>query len=287
MKNVIRFIVMTAIICTGVIIKAQTTDIAPDQKKAIIETALNYMDGGDEGSAERMTKALHYELTKVTPRILPKLGRTVLGKMGYTDLIEIVRANPGNQKKSDGPKTVVEILAYRDGLAMVKVVGEQFYDYLQIAEIDGEWKIVNVLWIINPEYRKDPLAESKDIDKDKLAVEKACLDYIDGSFSGSAERVERALHPELMKVIPIVHPQTGKVFLRKMGASYLIEGTRAKYGLVDEGERAIKYRLLDMNQNIAFAEVLSSMYYDYCQLVKVNGEWKIVNILWKMNPAAK
>jgi hypothetical protein len=25
-----------------------------------------------------------------------------------------------------------------------------FYDYLQLARIDGRWQIVNVLWVMNP-----------------------------------------------------------------------------------------------------------------------------------------
>ncbi len=28
------------------------------------------------------------------------------------------------------------------------------------------------------------------------------------------------------------------------------------------------------------------MFYDYIQLAKINGEWKIVNVLWVMNPNA-
>ena len=74
--------------------------------------------------------------------------------------------------------------------------------------------------------------------------------------------------------------------LRKMGSGMLIEGTKAKMGMVEEGKRDIRFKLLDLKRNIAFVEVFSSMYYDYCQLAKINGEWKIVNVLWKMNPSA-
>jgi len=34
---------------------------------------------------------------------------------------------------------------------------------------------------------------------DEDAVRAAVLDYIEGWFDGNAERMERALHPELMK----------------------------------------------------------------------------------------
>jgi hypothetical protein len=32
--------------------------------------------------------------------------------------------------------------------------------------------------------------------------------------------------------------------------------------------------------------VLSAMYYDYLQVAKIDGEWKIINVLWVMNPNA-
>ena len=236
----------------AVTVSAQVISVSDADRKAITEAALNYMEGGDEGNVERMGKALHYELMKVTPVTLPQTGSTVLMKMGYTELLEIIRPNAGKEEKKES-STTVDILAVKEGLAMVTVVSKRFYDYLQIAEIEGEWKLVNVLWIFNPEFRKDTAAEPNDVDADKEAVKQAVLDYIDGSFSGDAVRMERALHPELTKVIPSPHPQTGKVLLRKMGAGMLIEGTKAKMGMVEEGKRDIHFKLLDIQRNIAFA----------------------------------
>ncbi|MBN2417559.1 nuclear transport factor 2 family protein [bacterium] len=271
--------------CAGALSAQSATDAgSPPAEKAIIQAAMDYMEGGDFGDTERMAKALHYELTKVSPVTLPQTGKTVLNTMGYTYLLEVTRpaaANPPAESKARAG-----ILAVREGMAMVKAESDKYYDYLQMAEIDGEWKIINVLWIMHPDFRKDPAAEPVDIAADTAAVRAACLDYIEGSFSGDAARMERALHPELMKVIQMVHPQTGRTMLNKMGSGMLIAGTEAKMGMVEEGKRALSFRLLDLQRNIAFAEVLSSRYYDYCQLAKVNGEWKIVNVLWKMNPEA-
>ncbi len=35
----------------------------------------------------------------------------------------------------------------------------------------------------------------------KLAIEQTALDYADGFYSGNAERLERALHPDFNKVL--------------------------------------------------------------------------------------
>ena len=122
---------------------------------------------------------------------------------------------------------------------------------------------------------------------EKEAIKETALNYIDGSFSGDAERMEKALHPELNKVIPYTIPQTGTTGLSKMGSSQLIEGTRAGMGMVEEGKRNITVTIYDVFEDLATAKVVSSRYIDYLHLAKVNGEWKIINVLWKMNPAAQ
>lgn len=119
------------------------------------------------------------------------------------------------------------------------------------------------------------------------AITKTAMNYIDGAYSGDAERMEKALHPELTKVIPFTVPQTGKTGLSKMGASQLIEGTRAKMGMLDEDQRKINVTVLDVFEDLAAAKVVSAKYIDYLQLAKINGGWKIINVLWKMNPEAQ
>ncbi len=44
----------------------------------------------------------------------------------------------------------VKILDVREDLASVTVTSSKFCDYLQMAKLDGQWKIVSVLW------KKDP-----------------------------------------------------------------------------------------------------------------------------------
>ena len=98
--------------------------------------------------------------------------------------------------------------------------------------------------------------------------------------------MDKALHPELNKVRPQVLKQTGKTMLDKVGAGLLVEATRTKMGMLDEAEWKIQYKLFDYEDNIALVEVVSSMFYDYIQLVRINGGWKIINVLWVMNPDA-
>jgi hypothetical protein len=247
---------------------------------AIKRAALDYIDGAHAGDAARMERAVHPELNKVIVERIPQTGKSHLRKAGASRLIQVVGAKVAVLAE-DKRDIEVKILDVLEGLAMVKATSAMFWDYLQLAKIDGEWKIINVLWTRNPKN-----AAKKILPEEEQAVEIAARDYIEGAFSGDAERMERALHPELNKVIPVKVRQTGKTMLNKMGANFLIEGTRAKMGLLPEEKRKITVTVLDIMEDIAMVKVLSAMYYDYLQLAKIDGKWKIINVLWVMNPDA-
>jgi hypothetical protein len=127
------------------------------------------------------------------------------------------------------------------------------------------------------------------MEKDKQAVKQAALDYFLGYYEGKAELEERAMHPELVKRAYMVLPQTGKGFLRGIGKSAMVEYSRAGFGkgqAADKGEIIVK--VFSVFRNTASALVKSNHYHDYIHLVKDNGKWQIVNVLWEpINPPKK
>jgi hypothetical protein len=46
----------------------------------------------------------------------------------------------------------------------------------------------------------------------------------------------------------------------------------------------ILVRIMDSMDNLASVEVISATLIDYLQLAKIDGNWKIVNVLWKPKP---
>jgi hypothetical protein len=58
---------------------------------------------------------------------------------------------------------------------------------------------------------------------DSLAIQAAALDYIEGWYAGDAERMERSLHPELVK--RIVATRSGTSTLGEMTAAELVAAT--------------------------------------------------------------
>lgn len=258
---------------------------APDQvRKRITEAALGYMDGALDSDADRVARATHPELNKVTLMTLPQSGATALRKAGHSRLVELTRARAIHLER-EKRNIEVEIFDVREGLASAKVVSSQFYDYLHLAEIDGEWKILNVLWVPN-EPRPEGATPADALKKNEEGIRAAALDYLEGFFSGDAERMERALHPEVHKVLPHRMGPTGKTMIDKIGAGLLVEYTRTKAGLLDEDKRKIEVTVYDVRGDVATAGAMSAMFYDYLQLARIDGRWKIVNVLWKMNPDA-
>src|SRR6266576_6467075 len=60
---------------------------------------------------------------------------------------------------------------------------------------------------------------------DKAAIKQTALDYIEGWYEGNAERMERALHPELAKRIVRTNAE-GVSRLDQVSAMSLVQGTR-------------------------------------------------------------
>jgi ABC-type sugar transport system substrate-binding protein len=118
--------------------------------------------------------------------------------------------------------------------------------------------------------------------EDSAAIRATALDYIEGWYSGDAERMARALHPELVKRIVMINPDTGQPFIDTMGAGRLVEGTRAAYGTqIPEAERRTDVTILDVFGNAAAVKVDAGGWIDYLQMSKLGGRWMIVNVLWE------
>jgi ribosomal protein L31 len=254
-------------------------------RAGVVAAALDYMECALMADAERMARGVHPELTKVVIATSRSSGRQFLSYSTSTGLVEWVR---GAAEQMAGRDTHVDVTVFDigDGLATARAVGEIWYDFLQLAEIDGQWRIVNVLWSPNRLEAEDQTGVAPGPD-DRAQVEATALDYIEGAFSGDCDRMASALHPELTKMRLASHPQTGRQFLSAMGASLLTETTRDGRGLVDEAERDIRVEIHDISHGMAAVKVTSSRYIDHLQMGKVDGTWQIINVLWVPNPEAR
>ena len=115
------------------------------------------------------------------------------------------------------------------------------------------------------------------------AIEQTVLDYVDGWWSGDAIRIERSLHPDLVKRITFRHETTGRSLMNSTSKTDMVEYTRAGGGSDspdDKGEVEVSITRID--GDIATVVATSAKYVDYLHLAKWNGRWVIVNVLWGM-----
>jgi hypothetical protein len=120
---------------------------------------------------------------------------------------------------------------------------------------------------------------------DSAAIRATALNYVEGWYEGNADRMARALHPELVKRIVVRDTTTGKTMVQGMGASVLVNSTRHGYGKETPKERQQKeVTILDIFGNAASAKAVMADWVDYMQLGKVDGRWVIVNVLWERKP---
>ena len=120
---------------------------------------------------------------------------------------------------------------------------------------------------------------------DSAGIRQAALDYIEGWYAGDADRMTRAVHPELAKRIVRTDPKSNRSSLGQMGAMTLVNSTRMGGGKqTPEAQRRKDVRILDIYQGAAVARVDASTWVDYLELARWNGQWVIVNVLWELRP---
>jgi hypothetical protein len=120
--------------------------------------------------------------------------------------------------------------------------------------------------------------------KDEAAIRQAALDYAEGFYEGSAERLVRAFHPNMQKVC-IQTFSNGRNVLDFNGTSAnLQEYVGTGRSLKPAGERGITVTIFEVFGDIATVKIDTVDFNDYAHLARINGEWKIVNILSARHP---
>lgn len=107
----------------------------------IVKAVLHYVEGWYTADAERMAEALHPKLAK--RRVTPE------GETWDVTRDWMVEATINGQGKINDPEhglKEITVLDISHAIASVKLVSEQFNDYLHLVKLDNAWVIVNALW---------------------------------------------------------------------------------------------------------------------------------------------
>jgi len=124
---------------------AQITD--PDIA-SIYQAASDYYGGWYEANVERIARSLHPDLAKRAIR-KDESGKDFLHHLSKGQMLEKTREGGGSDTPIDRQHYEITILDRYEEIASVKVVANEYIDYLQLAKQDGQWLIVNALWTDN------------------------------------------------------------------------------------------------------------------------------------------
>jgi hypothetical protein len=119
---------------------------------------------------------------------------------------------------------------------------------------------------------------------DRELVRQAALDYLEGIYTVKPERIQRSVHPTLVK----------RGFYKKDATTPYVEMPMTYDQLVTlagnwnkDGKRDLSIKevtVLDVLDQTAMAKVTANWGIDYMLLGKFDGNWKIVQILWQSHP---
>ena len=142
-------------------------------------------------------------------------------------------------------------------------------------------KIAN-LFILILAFSFTALAQT---DEDRNGVRQAALDYVEAVYEVNPAKIERSVHPELVKrgffakkneTAYSTHSMTF-VELVDLSKNYNKKGNVPK----DAPKEVVVFEVSDQT---ASAKVTAVWGIDYLHLAKYDGKWKIINILWQSPP---
>lgn len=234
------------------------------------------------------------DLTESPPINEPYMGLPDENPEGYA-----AGSNPALAKELKGRLLIMHGTADRNApfsttmrMAEALIRAGKLHDMAVFPQADHYFRGMNGLYMaemmiayfrehLQPESREEPEPEEPE-DEDR-AVKAAVLDYIEGFYTGDAERMKRSIHPNLAKRTPEQWGETD--VLRAVTLEQLAVAAPRFSASNESGPEAIReVTILDRSEKTATVKTVTIDFVDYIHLAKLNGRWVVVNVLWEETP---
>ena len=245
--------------------------LAIAQDKDLIKIPLeNYLQGHATGKGEFMQKAIYPESRLLFVRD---------GKLNQRTTAEYIKGSSGKPADDEASrKRWVEMVEIQGNAAIAKIVLDYptayFVDYFALLKIDGEWKIVNKSFDLIRRTKPTEKVSFTATNEEKKAVAIPLENYIKAQATGKGEFMRMALHTEAK----VMFFSDGK-FTQWSAEDFA--GRFTGKAADDEAKRKQSFKILDIAGNAAIARVTleypTVKFTDYMTLLKIEGEWKIIN----------
>ncbi|WKN41661.1 nuclear transport factor 2 family protein [Tunicatimonas pelagia] len=117
---------------------------------AIRQAALDYIESQHNVKPEQFERAAHPRMVKRTFWTDKETQKEYLRET-FTDAMILLAEtyNQAGDQFPENPKKEVVILDIFDKTASVKLIADDWVDYMHIVKLNEKWQIVNVLWQFN------------------------------------------------------------------------------------------------------------------------------------------
>lgn len=125
--------------------------------------------------------------------------------------------------------------------------------------------------------------------QDSLEIIQVSKDYLESQHKPNAKQMENALHPRMVKRTVWKDKVTQKEYIDEYFAENMIilaERYNVKGDKFPKNPR-LEVKLLDVSDKTASIKILADEWIDYMHLAKINGQWKIINVLWQYNDSKR
>ncbi|MEO9870800.1 nuclear transport factor 2 family protein [Ekhidna sp.] len=121
--------------------------------------------------------------------------------------------------------------------------------------------------------------------QDSLDIKQVALDYIESQHNVKPEQFERAAHPRMVKRTFWTNKKAKKEYLRETfkDGMVLLAATYNENGDKFPENPKKDVIILDVYDKVASVKLIADDWIDYMHIVKLNGKWQIVNVLWQFN----
>jgi Putative lumazine-binding len=122
-------------------------------------------------------------------------------------------------------------------------------------------------------------AQSRQPADDSSAIRATVTNYSEAYFTGDARRMEKTLHPHYLK-----HMIHGDIPVREKTGTQMVEEVR-KNGpaVLTTAQKTEQVIVLDVAGVIASAKLITPGWTDYMTLSKVDGQWKILSVVQRID----
>jgi hypothetical protein len=244
--------------------------LAAQEKEAARLPLENYLQGHATGNGEFHQKAFYTEARLLFVRD---------GKLAQRTSAEYIKGASGKAADDESKrKRRIELVETSGNAAIGKVIldypNAYFVDYFALLKIGSEWKIVNKSFNVQPRANPDEKISFNLTDEEKRAVSLPLENYIKAHATGDGALIRQAFHAEA-KVMFFSGGKFNQWSAEEFAARFT--GKPA----ADENRRKRSFEIIDVAGSAAIAKVLldypTVKYTDYMTLLKIDGEWKIIN----------